>query len=218
MIDWNAIDTVLLDMDGTLLDLHFDNHFWMRFLPERYAEQHGLEPAHALQFLHQRFASERHTLQWYCTDYWSKELALDIPALKHEVAHLIAERPYARHLLEGLGKANRSRILITNAHRDSLNIKLQITAIDSLLDRVISSHDYGAPKESQVFWQTLREQVSFDPSRTLFIDDNETVLKAGQDYGIAHLLCVRQPDSKTQSRYNLQFPAIDHFDDILPID
>ena len=23
------VDTILLDMDGTLLDLHYDNHFWM---------------------------------------------------------------------------------------------------------------------------------------------------------------------------------------------
>lgn len=217
MIDWSTIDTVLLDMDGTLLDLHFDNHFWMKYLPERYAQQHGLDPEHAVRQLHRRFESERHTIQWYCTDYWSRELAVDIPALKQEVAHLIAERPLARHLLEELGKANRQRILITNAHRDSLDIKLRITGIDALLDRLISSHDYGVPKESQVFWQTLQKQVPFDPTRTLFIDDSEVVLSAGKDYGIAHLLCIRQPDSKNQARENLDFPAIDHFDDILPV-
>ncbi|HBT55971.1 MAG TPA: haloacid dehalogenase, partial [Pseudomonas sp.] len=33
MLNWNAIDTVLLDMDGTLLDLHFDNHFWLEHMP-----------------------------------------------------------------------------------------------------------------------------------------------------------------------------------------
>jgi FMN phosphatase YigB (HAD superfamily) len=44
---WEAIDTVLLDMDGTLLDLRFDNYFWMEFLPERYAERHGLTPEQA---------------------------------------------------------------------------------------------------------------------------------------------------------------------------
>ena len=27
-IDWTQLDTILLDMDGTLLDLEFDNHFW----------------------------------------------------------------------------------------------------------------------------------------------------------------------------------------------
>ena len=40
MLDWQDIHTVLLDMDGTLLDLHFDNHFWLEHLPKRYAAIH----------------------------------------------------------------------------------------------------------------------------------------------------------------------------------
>lgn len=217
MIDWSAIDTVLLDMDGTLLDLHFDNHFWMQHLPARYAEQHGHDPEHATHDLHQRFERKQNTIQWYCTDYWSAELAVDIPELKREVAHLIAERPKARHLLEALGKAGRQRILITNAHRDSLNIKLAITGIDALLDRLISSHDYGVAKEHPTFWSALQNAMPFDPSRTLFIDDSETVLAAAANYGVAHLLCIKQPDSKGQVREDLRFPAIGHFDEILPI-
>ena len=34
--DWRAIDTVLLDMDGTLLDLRFDNYFWLELVPRKY--------------------------------------------------------------------------------------------------------------------------------------------------------------------------------------
>ena len=29
-IDWQSIDDVLLDMDGTLLDLHYDATFWLK--------------------------------------------------------------------------------------------------------------------------------------------------------------------------------------------
>ena len=47
MIDWSSLDTVFLDMDGTLLDLHFDNHFWLEHLPRRYAEQFDLTPEDA---------------------------------------------------------------------------------------------------------------------------------------------------------------------------
>ncbi|MCP4043692.1 MAG: haloacid dehalogenase, partial [Gammaproteobacteria bacterium] len=35
VINWNSIHTVLLDMDGTLLDLHFDNQFWLEHVPLR---------------------------------------------------------------------------------------------------------------------------------------------------------------------------------------
>ena len=42
MINWHDIDTVLLDLDGTLLDLHFDNYFWCQHLPLCYARRHGI--------------------------------------------------------------------------------------------------------------------------------------------------------------------------------
>src|SRR5215831_5340508 len=34
---WDLIDTVLLDLDGTLLDLAFDNYFWREVIPAAYA-------------------------------------------------------------------------------------------------------------------------------------------------------------------------------------
>ena len=73
-LPWNAIDTVLLDMDGTLLDLHFDNHFWLQHLPQRYAELHGVSRALADAELLPLFREHAGTLNWYCTDFWSREL------------------------------------------------------------------------------------------------------------------------------------------------
>ena len=217
MIDWSAIDTVLLDMDGTLLDLHFDNHFWRHHLPLRFAELHGVDAEASAQDLHRRFAREQHRLSWYCTDYWSSELGLDVIALKREVEYLIAERPWANAFLQALGAGNRQRVLITNAHRDSLDLKLRQTGIGAGLDRLISSHDYGAPKEDPAFWTQLAQQVRFDPDRTLFIDDSEPVLRAARDHGIRHLLCIRQPDSRQPPRTDLAFPALDCFSDLLPV-
>ena len=72
MFDWEDIDTVLLDMDGTLLDLHFDNHFWLEYVPQRYAEQHGISLDAAKQELMQRYRQVEGTLDWYCVDYWSR--------------------------------------------------------------------------------------------------------------------------------------------------
>lgn len=216
MIDWSAIDTVLLDMDGTLLDLHFDNHFWQHHLPQRFAELRGLEPEASRRFLHACFAREQHRLSWYCTDYWSAELGLDVMALKREVQHLIAERPWACAFLQALGARDRQRVLITNAHRDSLDLKLDRTSIGENLDRLISSHDYGVPKEDPEFWTRLAQQVHFDPERTLFIDDSEPVLRAAQNYGVGQLLCIRQPDSRRPPRTGLAFPALDCFSDLVP--
>ena len=49
--DRAQIDDVMLDMDGTLLDRHFDNFFFEEELPRRYAAKYGLEAADAREKL-----------------------------------------------------------------------------------------------------------------------------------------------------------------------
>ncbi len=57
-VDWSQVDTVLLDMDGTLLDLHFDNRFWNEHLPRCYAQARGLDEAAARAELMPVFAQQ----------------------------------------------------------------------------------------------------------------------------------------------------------------
>lgn len=213
--NWDEVDTVLLDMDGTLLDLHFDSHFWMHHLPQRYSDKHGIPADQVIADLQQRLAARQGTLDWYCTDFWSRELDIDVVDLKREVKHLINERPQCLDFLRALGDRGKKRILITNAHRDSVDIKFAVTGIQALLDEVISSHDYGCPKEDQRFWQQLQQNMPFDPARTLFIDDSEPVLRSAQVYGIAHLLAIETPDSQQAPKTCFGIPAIQHFSQIL---
>jgi len=100
MVDWHSLETVFLDMDGTLLDLHFDNHFWLEHLPLRYAQKNNLQPQVAKQQLMALLMAQSGSLNWYCTDYWSNRLSLDITGLKAEVGERIGYRP-PRHRLSG---------------------------------------------------------------------------------------------------------------------
>jgi len=200
MLDWDKIDTVLLDMDGTLLDLHFDNYFWQHHLPAAYAHKHGLAREEAEQIVFAHFANQQATLNWYCLDYWSKQLDLDVVALKREVQHLIAIRPGALEFLQYLKKSGKRSVLITNAHRDSLNLKMERTGIAPFFDRLISAHDFGYPKEMSLFWQQLAMVESFIPDRTLFIDDTHSILDAAQNAGIGHIRGIVLPDSKGNLR------------------
>lgn len=216
LIDWNDIDTVLLDMDGTLLDLYFDNFFWLEHLPRRYAEHHATSEVEARAQLHALFAAQRGSLNWYCLDYWSRELQLDIRALKREVRHLIQIRPHVEEFLHRLHNSPRQLWLVTNAHRGSLDLKLERTGIGRWFDRVISSHDLRAPKEDPRFWAQLRALHPFDPARTLLIDDTASVLKSAHGFGIRHLLTLLQPDSRQARREQCDYPGILHFDEIMP--
>lgn len=217
MINWNAIDTVLLDMDGTLLDLHFDNYFWQTHLPQRYAETYGLEPAEAVARLEAHIKTHEGTLKWYCLEFWSESLGLDIRCLKEEVQHKIGIRPFAVEFLQALQAQNKRLVLVTNAHPLSLGLKLELTAIDQWLHQVISSHEFQQPKEAREFWLALQQREPFDPERTLFIDDTLRVLDSARDFGIRHLLCLHQPDSQREHRNITQYPAIHHFDEVMPL-
>lgn len=216
MIPWNDINTVLLDMDGTLLDLHFDNYFWLHHLPQRYAEAHGVAEEEAKSTLHAHYQAHNGTLNWYCLKFWGESLQLNIRELKEEVKHLIQIRPFVIEFLERLQQAQKRLVLITNAHPESLDLKLDVTHIDQWLDMVISSHQLQYPKEEQAFWHELQQREHFDPQHTLFIDDSQRILQSAQDYGIRHVLGIRHPDSKLEPSDLGPFLAIDHFDELLP--
>ena len=214
-LPWHQIDTVLLDMDGTLLDLHFDNHFWLTHLPQRYAEHHGVSLALAEAELLPLFRQHAGTLNWYCTDFWSAELGLDVALLKREVDHLIQLRPHADTFLAALRSAGKRVVLITNAHRDSLSLKLERVELAPWFERLISSHDYGFPKEDQQFWFALRQDVDFDPARSLFIDDSLPILRSAGRFGVAHLLAVRQPDSQAGPKNTEEFAAVEDYRELV---
>jgi putative hydrolase of the HAD superfamily len=216
LINWQDIDTVLLDMDGTLLDLHFDTYFWRDYVPYQYAKSRGLDIPTAKRVLAPRFQSSMGTLDWYCVDYWTRTLRLDIAQLKREVAHLIAIKPGAPHFLNTLAERGMRRILVTNAHRKSIALKLEKTRLEAYLDEIVCAHDLGRPKEDPLFWQELQTRLGYDPARTLLIDDNIHALKSARKARIAHLLAVLKPSSREANVDTQQFACLDRFEDITP--
>jgi HAD superfamily hydrolase (TIGR01509 family) len=203
-------------MDGTLLDLHFDNHFWQELIPRRYAADRGLDVVTAKQVLAPVFQRNEGTLNWYCLDFWARELNIDITLLKQEVAHLIAVHPHVIEFLAALRATAKRSILVTNAHPKSLALKLERTRLGEYLDAIVSAHDIGHPKEEPAFWLQLQRHQPFPAESSLLIDDNLSVLRAAHRYGIRHLLAVHRPDSRRAPRDTAEFAALRDFRDILP--
>ncbi len=215
MVNWSRIDTVLLDMDGTLLDLRYDNYFWLEYLPLRYAEKTGMTPEAALTWL-QAFSDSLHgTLNWYCVDHWSQAIGMDVEALKLQVQDKVKFRPGAMEFLQFLHKLNKRCILVTNAHPKALELKLVASGLGQYLHARYSSHTLQLAKENDGFWGKLQIEAGLDYQRSLFIDDSLNVLRAASAQGLPHLLQVLQPDTTQPVRPTSEFPGIIHFDEIM---
>ncbi|MCL4409945.1 MAG: GMP/IMP nucleotidase [Gammaproteobacteria bacterium] len=211
MLNWSEIDTVLLDMDGTLLDLRYDNHFWNEQLHFHYAEYHGVSVAAAKQTLMDHFRAVAGTLNWYCLDYWEQTLQLPIRQLKAQTTDLIQLRPDTRDFLLQLQQAGKQVALLTNAHPDALALKNRYTALASLCPQQFSTHEFGYCKEFQQLWQRLQARFPFDPARTLFIDDGEHILDSAREFGIRFTVGINNPDSQLPIKDFHHHPAISSF-------
>ncbi|MDD2464005.1 MAG: HAD hydrolase-like protein [Desulfobulbus sp.] len=213
---WSEIDTVLLDMDGTLLDKHFDDYFWEQYLPEHYSLVHDITVEEAKKQLLDRYDQVTDTLDWADLDFWSSELGLDLQELKMRINHLIGVHPYVIEFFEFCLKRRKKLYLITNAHSQSLEIKLQKTAIGPWFDRIVCASEVGAAKEEPLFWERLKSMLGYDKKRTLLVDDTEKVLFTARDNGLAYLLYVARPSSRQRVQYSCNFPSIEYFKELLP--
>ena len=211
MVVWQEIDTVLLDMDGTLLDLHFDNFFWREYLPARWGEINNLDLTASKQELMPRIENHVGTLSWYCVDFWSEELDIDIMGLKNDIEHLIQIRPHTENFLEFLQQLDKKIVMVTNAHEKLLDMKMKKTRIDRFFHEMYTAHSLGAPKEDHEFWVRLSNRLDFNPEKTVFIDDNLAVLRTARSYGIRHLLTIAQPDSRRTDKDTGEFEAVHSF-------
>ncbi len=215
---WSEVEYVLLDMDGTLLDKYFDDYFWEHLVPEKYAEKHNITFGKAKEILLEKYRAHEGTLNWTDIDFWSKELELDIPALKEQIRHLIEVHPHVEDFLSALNKAKKKVFLVTNAHFKTLTIKLRKTAIGHYFTRVITSFDMGAPKENLEFWQRAERVLGFNKDKSLFIDDTVDILYTASDFGIKYILHKAKANSKDLDNEKKAdgFPSISEFKELLP--
>ncbi|WJV54244.1 GMP/IMP nucleotidase [Pectobacteriaceae bacterium CE90] len=214
--NWNEIDTVLLDMDGTLLDLAFDSYFWLQLVPQSLSAQRGISLEQAKQLITTEYRAVQHTLDWYCFDYWSERLRLDIRQMTSDIGPRARLRDDTAPFLAALRESGRRTILLTNAHPHSLAIKVTHTGLDQHLDLLLSTHTYGYPKEDQRLWHAVQAHTGFNPTRTLFVDDSEPILDAAKAFGIRYCLGVSNPDSGQQEKSFTQHPAMNNYLSLLP--
>lgn len=207
--DWDHIDDVLLDMDGTLLDRHFDNFFFEEELPRRYAALHGLAFEESRDRLMAMYRSVEGELAWTDLHYWSKRVGLDVVAMHKELDHMIGFLPGAETFLRQLRAMGKRVTIVTNAHDSGVAIKTAKTGLDRHVDRIVDAFEVGYLKMRPEYWPACRRLVGFDPSRTLYIDDDESCLSAAQRFGLAHLIHSAKSSSRLPPAPAPPFRSVD---------
>ena len=213
---WAAIDTVLFDMDGTLLDLHFDNRFWRELIPAEYALLHAHEPELARQRLFAEMDRIRGRLQWYCLDHWVRFTGLDLLALKQRLVAHIAFQPHALQVLDRLRLQGKRLVLVTNAHPEVLAFKHAHTGVGDHLHQIVSAHALNCAKEEPCFWERLQTVERYHPGRTLLVDDNLVALGTAREAGVQHLRGMRYPDTRGPAMESADFDLLESLADLLP--
>jgi len=209
-------DTLMLDMDGTLLDLAFDNYFWLQLVPVEYARRQRMPEHQAREQLYARMRALQGTLDWYCLDYWTEILDMDIAGMHRDANDRIGYLPGAESFLEHVTVSGVRMLLVTNSHRTTLDIKNEVTNVTRFFDEIYTSHDVGHAKEDQPFWESVSALENFDPDRTMFIDDNLDVLRSAKTFGVKYLIAVAQPDTTAPVRDVVGYPAVDRVANLMP--
>ena len=205
----------MLDMDGTILDLAFDNYVWRELVPARYAELSGLDPQRAKEQLFAKYEAILGDLEWYCLDHWSERLGFDVLKLHYEVRHRIEYLPQAHAFLQHMQRRDIKLLLVTNSHGDTLQLKDETLRFSCYFDGVYSSHRLGFAKERQEFWHALKDAEGFDPATTMFVDDTERVLESAAQFGVAMPVGVTCPDTSEPRRQDAAFVSIEGVKDLL---
>lgn len=215
-VDWSHIDDVLLDMDGTLLDRHFDNFFFEEELPRRYAVKHALTFDAARDQLMAMYRSVEGELAWTDLHYWTERVGIDVVALHRELDHMIGFLPDAEAFLLALRRLGKRVTVLTNAHRAGVDVKTAKTGLDRHVNRIVDAFEVGWLKMRAEYWPTCRQLVGFDPKRALYVDDDEQCLAAAERFGINRIFHRSKSSSQDPAVPSSRFASIESFQTILP--
>jgi GMP/IMP 5'-nucleotidase len=213
--NWNQIDDVLLDMDGTLLDRHFDNFFFEEELPRRYAGIQGLTFEAARDRLMAMYRSVEGELAWTDLHYWTRRVGIDVIAMHKELDYMIGFLPGAEVFLSELRARGKRIIVLTNAHEAGVAVKSAKTGLSRYVDRIVDAFEVGYLKMRSEYWPACQQLVGFNPARSLYVDDDESCLGAARQFGISGIVHSAKSSSQLPPAHSSTFTSVEHLSQLV---
>ncbi len=195
------IECLLVDMDGVILDNTYDNNFWQNQIPNVLSKKRNISFNDAKRLAIQIFNFKKNTKDWYDLDYWSNMLDIDIEAEKRSDESLSKIKLYD-HVTETLTKLKKSikLILITNAHRKTLNIKLGKYDISPYFDEMICAHELHYVKEDIQLWYMLKSKFKLNFEKTILVEDTINNINVALSAGVSSAVYVGDEDFKPSEK------------------
>jgi len=188
----NASD-ILLDIDGVLLDLSFDNLFWQELIPLKLASSKNISIEEAKTEIKKTASKIYGTLPWYELEFWESRYDIDFLSVANKHSSKINFLPDSEKILQQLASLDKRIILLTNCDPRLLNIKANAVPFMQYVDGCISSVEIGAVKENQNFWGPAFRYFNINPNFSLFADDNLYVVNSAIKAGIKNSFQVLEP-------------------------
>ncbi len=167
---------VSFDLDGTLTDMAFVDSVWLEGVPKLFARKHKVSFADARRMIkeeYDRVGKER--LEWYDLNYWLRKFDLD--ATPKQVLNSFVERIRIFEDVPGtlrkLKNDGERLIVITNAHREFVDLELDHTGIKSYFEHVFSStSDYSLTKNGTTVYEKVCAACGVLPNQMVHIGDD----------------------------------------------
>ncbi len=215
-IDWSAIDTVLLDMDGTLIDRHHEDMFWHGILPKAYARKNKMTLKQAEDFLFKLYASKGpKSLEWGSAALWEKDLKIGFRSLRRKIVPYIKLHPHTLEFLKFLKRNKKTVYLVTAADPSDVDIEVAHTKIGKYIDEIFTTFDFGATKHYPIFWKRFQKKIKFDSKRTMLAEDNENIARVASKFGIRYVIFKSKASSKKPPKIPKGLFCVHHFDELI---
>ncbi len=167
-----SLRIISFDVDGTLVDLEYNDLIWFKEIPELVAKKKKISFEKSLKYVHEEYAKlGEHNLNWYDINYWISYFGIEISPDKifEKYEPQVKIYPEVISLLEEL-KKKYTLIVITAMPREFLIPKMK--NLEKYFKFSFSAlSDFKELKNSEIY-SKISKALKVPPKQILHIGDH----------------------------------------------